>query len=272
MTVFVMLLLLVGGLGFLAYAMLGSSDSGTEKPATGPGSSPATPGPAPAPSSSPSAPAGAAVEINVAYGTEKKLWLEAAAKEFEDSPEGRGVRVRLVGLGSVEGAQAVLRGPGATPIHAWSPASSAYRDVFETEWGLAHGGGKPILRADNLALTPMIYVLWKERYDAMAARFRPLSFRTIGDAMQETSGWAGIANKPDWGLFKFGHTHPNQSNSGLVTLVLMAYEHAGKDAGLSLADITKPEFQEWMQKFERGVARPGGELSNSTGTLMREMV
>ena len=48
-----------------------------------------------------------------------------------------------------------------------------------------------------------------------------------------TSPAAGraIAGKPEWGLFKFGHTHPDQSNSGLLTLVLMAYEFAGKRRG-----------------------------------------
>src|SRR5882757_3380916 len=43
-------------------------------------------------------------EIGIAYGTEKKLWLEWAAKEFANTDAGRKVRVNLIPMGSLEGA------------------------------------------------------------------------------------------------------------------------------------------------------------------------
>jgi hypothetical protein len=211
------------------------------------------------------------VEINIAFGTEKEKWLKEALAAFQQTPEGRRCVVHLIGMGSVEGAHAVLEGPGQVPIHVWSPASSAYRNVFEQEWRIKHNG-EPILQAENLALTPMVFVLWKARYDPFVAKFGKVSFQTIAEAMREPGGWATIANEPGWGLFKFGHTHPSKSNSGLLTLVLMAYEFAHKERGLTTADVTQVPFQTWLQEFERGVVRPGGSLTNSTGNLMREMV
>jgi ABC-type Fe3+ transport system substrate-binding protein len=231
-----------------------------------PGGAPARPD-----ASSPPTVAPSSVAINIAYGTEKEKWLKEALAAFGETPEGRRIHVNLIGLGSVEGAQAVLDGPGETPIHVWSPASSAYRDVFEQEWRIKHGG-EPILHAENLALTPMVFVLWKSRYEPFAKKFGSVSFQTIAEAMQEPGGWATIANEPGWGLFKFGHTHPNKSNSGLLTLVLMAYAFSHKERGLTTADVTQPDFQKWLKEFENAVARPGGSLTHSTGTLMREMV
>ena len=90
--------------------------------------------------------------------------------------------------------------------------------------------------------------------------------------MDEPDGWGKIAQRPDWGHFKFGHTDPNKSNSGLQALVLMAYEFAGKQRGLTLKDITEPRFQAWLRSFERGITRLGSSLTHSTGTLMDEMV
>jgi ABC-type sulfate transport system substrate-binding protein len=58
----------------------------------------------------------------------------------------------------------------------------------------------------------------------------------------------------------------------MLALMLMAYEFAGKQRDLSLADVTRPDFQEWFGKFERSLARHGGSLTHSTGTLMQEMV
>ena len=75
------------------------------------------------------------VELGIAYGTEKKTWLEHAVREFEKTPEGKRIRINLIPKGSLEGAQAIFRDEDKR-IHVWSPASSLYRDVFLEEWRL----------------------------------------------------------------------------------------------------------------------------------------
>jgi serine/threonine protein kinase len=211
------------------------------------------------------------VEINVAYGTEKRQWLEAATAEFHKSAAGRGIKVNLHGMGSMEAARAVIDGPQPVPIHVWSPASSAYRDAFEREWRVKHTN-QPIVKFENLALTPMVFVTWDSRHEAFLKKFKTVTFKTMAEAMHEPGGWGTIASQAEWGRVKLGHTHPELSNSGLLTLVLMAYEFFQKERNLSHADVSQPEFQKWLREFERAVARPGGTLSSSTGTLMRDMV
>jgi hypothetical protein len=217
-------------------------------------------------------PDAAPVTVNIAYGTEKRAWLEKAVAEFQLRPASRGVTINLVGMGSVEAAQAVLAGEKPVPIHVWSPASGAYRGVFEREWRVRHGGGSPIARAEPLALTPMVFVMWKPRHEAFVRKYGTVTFKTVAEAAREPAGWGAIGGRPEWGLFKFGHTDPNKSNSGLLTLVLMAYEHSKKQRGLSPSDVTDPAFQAWFRSFERSLTRPGGGLTHSTGILMREMV
>ncbi len=185
---------------------------------------------------------------------------------------GRGITVNLLGMGSMEGAAAVLEGEGTNPIHVWSPASSAYRDHFERQWRAKYSNQSPILKSENLALTPMVFVMWETRRKAFLKKYAKISFQTISDAMREPGGWGGIAGEAEWGRFKFAHTHPGRSNSGLLTLVLLAYQFSHKEHSLSGPDVEQPAFQAWLERFERGVARPGGSLNHSTGTLMREMV
>lgn len=206
-----------------------------------------------------------AVRIGIAYGTEKKRWLDGAVEEFAKMPEGKGIEVKLIPMGSLEGAKAILSGDER--IHVWSPASALYKDVFVQDWQAKHGAD-PIVRGDNLALTPMVFVMWEERYRAFAEKFKELSFKTIGEALKEKGGWDAIAGKPEWGLFKFGHTDPNQSNSGLMTLVLMAYDYHNQCRDLTLKEILSLPFQDWLQGLERGVSG----LVHSTGTMMRDMV
>lgn len=254
----IFVLLFVAGCLYGAYVLFRGGRDGNAKP--GPGTQATQDA---RPSSG-----GSKVRVGIAYGTEKERWLQWAAAEFAKSKEGEGVEIDLIPMGSLEGAQALLRSDER--IQVWSPASALYKDVFLQEWQVQHSGASasPIVREENLALTPMVFVMWAERYEAFRRKYGEVSFRTLGQALAEPSGWQTIAEKPQWGLFKLGHTHPNQSNSGLMTLVLMAYDYRQKSRGLALQDILDPGFVTWLREFERGVSG----LSNSTGNMMREMV
>jgi ABC-type glycerol-3-phosphate transport system substrate-binding protein len=205
------------------------------------------------------------VEIGIAYGTEKQRWLQWAVQEFANTSPGKQIKINLIPIGSLEAAHAILNGDQR--IHVWSPASAAYKDVFVQEWQLKNGSS-PIVKEEPLALTPMVFVMWDERYQAFARKYGQVTFATVTQALQEKGGWDAIAGKPEWGVFKFSHTHPGESNSGLMTLVIAAYSYQKKTRDLSLKDILDVGFQRWLEKMERGVSG----MSNSTGNMMREMV
>jgi len=209
---------------------------------------------------------GPQLEIGIAYGTEKQRWLEWAVSEFAKTSDGRRITVDLIPLGSLEGAHAILSGDKR--INVWSPASAAYKDIFVQEWQVKNGGGNPIIKEEPLALTPMVFVVWDERYKAFIQKYKVMNLDTINQALQERSGWDAIAHQPDWGLFKFGHTHPNDSNSGLMVLVLAAYAYNHKTRDLTVGDVVNANFQQWLTSLERSTTG----FSNSTGNMMKEMV
>ncbi len=240
------------------YFLAGPGSAGTS--ATGSGPNPGNAGGAPT-----TRDPAKQVAVTIAFGTEKKQWLEWAVAEFAKTSAGHDVAITLMPLGSLEGAQAIIRND--KPIHAWAPASSAFTSAFVADWQVKFGGD-PLAKSENLALTPMVYVWWKERHQAFIAKYQTATMQTISIALQEKTGWNGIAGKPEWGLFKFGHTHPNQSNSGLMSLIIMACEYHDKAAGLSMADILDPKFQAWFGTTESAVTG----MVNSTGTMMKEMV
>ena len=209
------------------------------------------------------------VHVGLAYGTEKKRWLEAAVADFANTPDGANTKIDLIPLGSIEGAQSILRADDAAKkINAWAPAASLYKPAFVQDWQDKFGNN-PIAREEQLALTPMVFVFWEERYKTFSQKYKVATFKTVGEALAEPGGWDAIAGKQtNWGFFKFGHTHPNKSNSGLLTLVLMAYDYQNKSRNLTLGDVTDPQFQGWMNGIERGASG----MTESTGTLMRDMV
>ncbi len=208
---------------------------------------------------------GPQVEIGIAYGTEKERWLQWAVGEWEKTSDGHRIKVNLIPMGSLEGAHAIVNGDQR--INVWSPASATYKDMFVQEWQVKYPDN-PIVKEEQLALTPMVFVVWEERYQPFVAKYGTMDLRTIHDALEEKTGWSGIAHKPEWGLFKFGHTHPNESNSGLMSIVLAAYTFHKKTKNLSVSDVVSGDFQQWLSELERGTSG----LSNSTGNMMKEMV
>src|SRR5260370_21583338 len=208
---------------------------------------------------------GEQVESGIAYGPEKQRWLEWPVQEFAKSRDGKRIKVNLIPMGSLEAAQSLLN--VNQRLQVGSTASALYKDIFVQEWQVKYSQN-PILKEEPIALSPMVFVIWDERYQAFLQKYKTLSFATVSQALQEKGGWDSIAQKPEWGLFKFGHTHPNESNSGLMTIVLAAYSYQKKTKDLGLKDVVDVGFQNWLQNFERGVIC----LSNSTGNMMREMV
>jgi len=257
---FVMLLFIAGALGAAYYLWPKAKPASPSADPNGTGAA------QPSPTQSPREATANAVTIGVAYGTEKKRWFTWAVEQFAQTPAGKNVTVNLVPLGSVEASRAILKKDKT--INVWSPASSLPKGEFVSEWQMQFAGQNPILKSESLALTPMVFVMWAERYEAFMGKYKEVSFKTIAQALAEPGGWNSIASKPQWGLFKFGHTNPASSNSGLVTLVLMAYDHSGKSRDLTMADITSVPFVEWARKLQRNVTG----LSHSTGTMMQEMI
>ena len=208
--------------------------------------------------------------VGVAYGTEKQDWLTWAASEFARTPAGQNIKIDLKPMGSLEAAHAIVKGD--TGIDVWSPASSLYKDAFVRDWKAAHSDAEPIAQEAALALTPMVFVAWEQRYDAFVKHYGQMNFRTVSQAVQEKGGWETIANQPEWMFFKFSHTDPASSNSGLMTLVLMGYDYHKKHAGLDGHDVTDPAFEDWISSTEHGLSGFASGLNSSTGYLMTSMV
>lgn len=226
------------------------------------------------------------VEVVLWYGTEKRLWLEEAARRFEASgatANGRPIELTLVGLGSREIATRVAAqdwGGDPRPT-AVSPASSVWIEQLRSDWATRNGGAIISGEPAPLVLTPLVAVAWQERSRLLWPDDGADFWGELGAGVAAEGGWADVAaargfgpgtaehrRAESWGFVKFGHTSPLTSNSGAQTLTLLAYAYHGKTAGLTAADIADPAFQDWLEVVERSSL----DFGESTGDLMTSMV
>src|SRR5690242_15180122 len=76
-----------------------------------------------------------AIELTFTYGSEKKAWITAVTKSFNDAnpttPSGRRVRVNAIPMGSGECIDEVIE--GRRQVHLTSPASGAFVKLGNAE-------------------------------------------------------------------------------------------------------------------------------------------
>jgi len=197
----------------------------------------------------PSAPASAAksapaeaVVVRLSYGSEKKAFLTDALDRFEKTnprtKSGKPIRIDAVAEGSAESMESILA--GESDLTVWSPASSLMVDVLNDRWAEAHGGlgasKKIAADATPIVLSPVVIATWEPMARALGWPGKSLGWRDVAEFATSERGWAGYGN-PQWGDFKFGHTHPRFSNSGAIALVAATYAGAGKTRDLTAADV-----------------------------------
>ena len=214
----------------------------------------------------PAAPRGA-LELVFPYGSEKEKWINEVTGAFNRSgaktQSGKTIFVRAVPMGSGESIDNILS--GRMQAHLVSPASAAFIKLGNAE-SRAKTGKDLIASTENLVLSPVVIAMWKPMAEAIGWGKKPVGWSDILSLARNPKGWSAY-NYPQWGKFKFGHTHPEFSNSGLISLFAEAYAASGKTAGLKLADLDKPQTKQLITGVEQSVVHYG----SSTGFFGRKM-
>lgn len=226
----------------------------------------------PAPVAIPGGPSREPVVVTIVYSTEKEEWLEDAVERFNATNQrvrGRPIQIRLEGVGSRELVSRIIDGSSQPTVV--SPASASQIELLRSAWQARNTSSLFLEGADApqpLVITPLVLVMWQERAAALWPNGPSSNFwGELHNAIADPRGWAARGH-PDWGVVKFGHTSPATSNSGLQTMVLLAYAYHNKAADLTVQDVLDPGFEQWLREIEGSMTQYG----ESTGTFMQDIV
>ena len=215
----------------------------------------------------PSAVPRGALELVFPYGSEKEKWINDVTRAFNQSSfktvSGKPIFVRALPMGSGETIDNILS--GRLQAHIASPASAAFIKLGNAD-SRAKTGKDLIATTDNLVLSPVVIAMWRPMAEAIGWGKKPIGWADVLALSQNEKGWQAYGF-PQWGKFKFGHTHPEFSNSGLIALFAEAYAASGKTGGLTLADLAKPQTKQFLAGVEHSIVHYG----SSTGFFGRKM-
>jgi Ca-activated chloride channel family protein len=114
--------------------------------------------------------------------------------------------------------------------------------------------------------SPVVVAMWKPMAEALGWPDKPIGWDDLRKLAVAPTGWGAVGHK-EWGPFKFGHTHPEYSNSGLIAVFAQIYAATGKDDDLTVKDVEEPRVAHYLAELQKAIVHYG----SSTGFFGEKM-
>jgi Ca-activated chloride channel family protein len=209
------------------------------------------------------------VLVTLASSNTKRNWLDQITVQFNASnqrtSQGSEIVVKVRHVTSGGSMNAILDGD-LQPV-AWSPGDQSWVDQANDSW--RQRTNKPITSSDcqPTIYAPLGFAMWRPMAETLGWPDTPIGWDTIVELAADPEGWA-IYGRPEWGKFRFGHTHPAYANSGLLSMTGFVYGIAGID--LTAADIYSDETQQAMFQLEQNTSKYGRQAPPLLDLMARE--
>ena len=194
------------------------------------------------------------------YSDAQADWANDMIAEFNQSQRrinGQPIVVEMYPVLSGTSMRDILTGK-ITPV-IWQPACQPWIDRLNDEWRRTHARNL-VASAQSVVLTALVIGMWEPMAQALGYPDKPIGWGDLLALSTNPKGWRAYGH-PEWGAFKFGHSHPDFSNSALLSLTSLVYAAAGKIAGLTFADLERPEVITEVRAIEQAIVHYG---DNST--------
>ncbi|MGH2524458.1 MAG: substrate-binding domain-containing protein, partial [Anaerolineales bacterium] len=103
---------------------------------------------------------------------------------------------------------------------------------------------------------PIGFAMWRPMAEALGWPDQPISWDVLVNLSADPEGWNSLGH-PEWGQFKFGHTHPDYSNVGLLIMTALAYSIEGSTSGLTADRVYSPEVEAAFARVEQNTYHYG---------------
>jgi len=113
------------------------------------------------------------------------------------------------------------------------------RDVFLTDGEY---------RARPVAISLFVWGIYQSRAEVLEQKFGEINWSSIHDAAVARGGWPELGGSDRWGFFKLVVPNPRRNAGGLAAMVAAAGEYYDR-TNISVEDVTKPEFQKWLDEL-----------------------
>ena len=220
------------------------------------------------PAATDEAPKGSVV-VDVSSSNTKENWMDAVVAQFNAEnhkiESGETIFVRVTHVTSGGSQQDILDGKVQPTV--WSPGDQSWIDGANTIWRDRNGRLLVTEACPATVLAPSGFAMWRPMAQALGWPDTPISWDDLVQLSANPDGWASKGH-PEWGNFKFGHTHPAYSNVGLQMMTALAYSALGTTSGLRPDEVYSDTVVDAFHFVEQNTFHYGIQ----SRTLMNTMV
>ncbi|MBN1318956.1 MAG: substrate-binding domain-containing protein [Anaerolineales bacterium] len=210
-------------------------------------------------------PAGAVV-VEIHSSNTKQDWMNEVIETFNASnftQDGKSIVVTVAHIGSGSSMSDILE--GKTKPVVWSPGSNLWVTSINQAWQDRTGSRLITSECPATLRLPLAIAMWKPMAEALGWPNAPIGWDDLATLSASPDGWAAYGH-PEWGEFKFGHPHPEHSNSGMLSLVAEVYSAAGLVEGLTVEQVKSQRVIDDVGSVEQHVYHYG---KTDTDILLR---
>ena len=209
------------------------------------------------------------VLVSVASSNTKQNWMDQIVEQFNaagfETSGGDTIVAEVAHVTSGGSMNAILDG-NLAPV-AWSPGDASWVEQINTTWQQRFN--RPINSevCQATIYAPLGFAMWRPMAEALGWPDTPIGWDTIVELAADPQGWASYG-RPEWGQFRFGHTHPAYANSGLLSMTAFVYGNVDSVGPLTPAQVY--EAEEAMRALEQNTPKYGRQAPPMLDLMARQ--
>ena len=203
------------------------------------------------------------VDILMLTSDTKAEWVHTVTEKFNaaevETVSGKAIFVEIVEEGSPGDAQQAVIDETIQPV-VWSPGDMSWVETANQVWQDLGKGALVTEECHRIVYAATGFSMWQPMAEAMGWPDTPIGWDDIVELASDPEGW-GRYGHPEWGQFKFGHTHPEHSNTGFFMLANLAYASLDITSGLTPELVKSAQVLEAFRKVELNTYHYGSSTS-----------
>ncbi|HZM24764.1 MAG TPA: substrate-binding domain-containing protein, partial [Anaerolineales bacterium] len=210
------------------------------------------------PADATAAPPANSIAIEISSSNTKEDWMNAVVEKFNQEQHkvasGDSIFVTVKHVTSGGSQTAILDGTSKPVV--WSPGDQSWVDEANRVWRDRNGKLLIPNECTQTVFAPIGFAMWRPMAEALGWPDKPISWDDIAALSENPQGWESLGH-PEWGQFKFGHTHPDYSNVGLLAMTALTYSTLGKTEGLTADEVYSDPVVEAFRGVEQNTYHYG---------------
>ena len=138
----------------------------------------------------------------------------------------------------------------------WSPGDQSWVTLINETWRQRENHLLTSQSCLPTVYAPIGFAMWRPMAEALGWPDTPIGWDTIVELAANPEGWATYGH-PEWGQFRFGHSHPAHSNTGMLSMTSFVHGIVGDSGPLAADQVYQPAVEEAMRSLEQNTAKYG---------------